>query len=171
MSNLVFVAMGSNIDPLGNMPAAAEMLADALEVSSVSSVYETDPVGRIDQPRFLNAALLARTTLTPEELKLGLLRPIEARLGRVRTSDRNAPRTIDLDIALFGDLVVDDPASGIQIPDPDIERRAHLALPLADLAPGFVHPANGCTLASLARPFADSPGVRLLTMPLLPMAA
>lgn len=167
----MFVALGSNIEPLVNLPAAVEQLANALDVRRASRVFETDPVGSEKQPRFLNAALLVRTDLTPEALKHGVLRPVEARLARVRTADPNAPRTIDLDIALYGELVVDDPVRGLEIPDPEIGLRAHLALPLADLAPDFVHPVSGRTLASLAGRFRDQPGVQVLHLPLLRIAA
>ena len=95
----------------------------------------------------------------------GVLRPLEAELGRVRGPDRNAPRPIDLDIAFAGDLVVRDPALGLEIPDPEIIARAHLALPLADLAPEAVHPLDGRTLGAIAAGFADAPGVRVIGGP------
>lgn len=79
-----------------------------------------------------------------------MLRAIEAVLGRVRTADKNAPRPIDLDIALWGDRVIEDRAAGLVIPDPDILRWPHVAVPLADVAPDWVHPADGRTLAAIA---------------------
>jgi len=94
-------------------------------------------------------------------LKFGVLRPLEVKLGRRRSADRYAPRTIDLDIAFFGSLVIDDPARGLVIPDPDIGICAHLALPLADLEPLFRHPVSGETLAQLAASFTASESIQL----------
>ena len=79
-----------------------------------------------------------------------MLRPVETRLGRRRTDDPNAPRTIDIDIAIAGDLVVTGSDGELEIPDPAIERHAHLALPLRDLAPDFRHPALGRSLSAIA---------------------
>lgn len=110
---------------------------------------------------FLNAAARIETSLSPRDLKFGVLRPLEEKLGRRRSADRYAPRPIDLDIAIFGSLVVDEPDRGLVIPDPEIATCAHLALPLADLEPLFRHPVSGETLAQLAAAFADSDSIRL----------
>lgn len=156
----VYLALGSNIDPESHLPRAVAELDHAVGVVAVSRVYEAEPVGAPDTPPFLNAAVLVRTSLPPHRLKLEILRPLEARLGRVRTSDPNAPRTIDIDIALVEDLSLCDPEAGILVPDPDIPRCAHLALPLADLSGALRHPAFGRTLAELASGFAEDPGIR-----------
>lgn len=130
-------------------------------VEAVSPVYVAEPVGSPEAPMFLNAAARIRTTLSPQDLKFGVLRPLEGELGRRRSDNRYAPRTIDLDIAFFGSLVIDDPALGLVIPDPEIGTCAHLALPLADLEPLFRHPVSGETLSQLAAGFADSDSIRL----------
>lgn len=148
---LAFVVFGSNIEPERNLPQALERLRRRADVVAVSSVYRTRPVGRRDAPVFLNAAVALRTRRSPEALKHEVLRPIESELGRVRTADRNAPRTIDLDLALYGVRVVNDPEKGLNLPDPDIETRAHVALPLAELAPEYVHPVLGETLFEIAQ--------------------
>lgn len=130
------VSIGSNIDKERNLPAAVSLLAATGQVVGVSSVYETRPVGLRQQPNFFNAAVLLQTDQTPEELKKGLLDDIEQRLGRVRQSDRNAPRTIDLDIAWYDDASFDYTGSDGKVrhvPDPDLLRFAHVALPVADL--------------------------------------
>ncbi|MCU0522157.1 MAG: 2-amino-4-hydroxy-6-hydroxymethyldihydropteridine diphosphokinase [Anaerolineae bacterium] len=148
--NRVYISMGSNIDPEKNLRAAVRLLAanDQVEVVATSPVYETAPVGKADQADFLNAALLVRTTLGAEALKAGPLHAIEQALGRARTADKNAPRTIDLDIALFNYAVLD---IGVRhIPDPELVTRAHIAVPLADLAPYYVHPETGETLEEIA---------------------
>ncbi len=145
----VFVALGSNIDPQRNLREAVWRLAQVCDVRAVSPVYETAPIGKMDQPNFLNAAVLIETDLNPDELKAQVLQRIECELGRVRTADKNAPRPIDLDITLFGDRVVQ--VGQRQIPDPDLLRYAHIAVPVADLAPSFRHPETGQTLQTIAQ--------------------
>ncbi|MFQ5349002.1 MAG: 2-amino-4-hydroxy-6-hydroxymethyldihydropteridine diphosphokinase, partial [Thermoanaerobaculia bacterium] len=99
----VFVALGSNIEPHANIGRALERLAGELDVEAVSGLWESAPHGAPGTPRFLNAAVRISSRLGPASLRR-LLRRIEADLGRRRAADRNAPRTIDLDIALYGDL-------------------------------------------------------------------
>jgi len=112
-------------------------------------------------PRFLNAALEITSHLEPGELKYGVLRTVESRLGRERSGDRNAPRTIDLDLALFGDRIISNREAALELPDPDILRHAHVILPLADLSPYRRHPETGRTLAEIASGFGADCGVRL----------
>jgi 2-amino-4-hydroxy-6-hydroxymethyldihydropteridine diphosphokinase len=145
----VFVSLGSNIEAQVNMREAARRLALHCRLLAVSPVYETLPVGTTDQPNFLNAAALVETDLTAAELKAQVLQVIERELGRVRTGDKYGPRTIDLDIALFGDCVLD--VGPRHIPDPDITKYAHVAVPLADLAPRLCHPEADQTLEEIAR--------------------
>lgn len=145
----VFIALGSNINPEHNLREAIRLLAARCRLLKVSPVYETAAVGKTDQPNFLNAAALIETDMSVEALKTQVLHVIEQSLGRVRTSDKNAPRSIDLDIVLFGDVVAD---SGLRhLPDPDILRYAHLAVPLADIAPEQRHPETGQTLQEIAQ--------------------
>ncbi len=155
----MFVTLGSNVEPEANLSAAVHLLSSRLTVLGVSRLYETAAVGstgrRTRQADYLNAALLLETELTPAVLKFDVLRELELELGRVRTADKFGPRTIDLDIALYGDLVVSDVAGGIIIPDPDITEHPHVAMPLADLAPRFVHPTDGRTLAVIAASLAN----------------
>ena len=99
---------------------------------------------------FLNAAIEVRCDLTPRELKYEVLRSVERELGRVRTANRNAPRTIDLDISLVGQQVFEDRVAGMEIPDPEILTQAHVAIPLADLAPERLHPITGERLREIA---------------------
>lgn len=131
------------------MPEAVRRLASCCRLVAVSPVYETQPVGTVGQPNFLNAAVSIETDLAAVELKTRVLQVIEREMGRVRTEDKNAPRTIDLDIALFGDQVLD--FGSRHIPDPDILRYPHLAVPLADLAPSLRHPEDGRALQQIAR--------------------
>jgi dihydroneopterin aldolase/2-amino-4-hydroxy-6-hydroxymethyldihydropteridine diphosphokinase len=144
----VLLALGSNINAEHNLQAAAQRLASRFHLRAVSPVYETAPVGKTDQPNFLNAAASIETDLAAAELKQAL-QAIEQELGRVRTDDKNAARTIDLDISLFDAQVLD--LEQRHIPDPDILRYPHIARPLADLAPQQRHPETGQTLQEIAQ--------------------
>jgi 2-amino-4-hydroxy-6-hydroxymethyldihydropteridine diphosphokinase len=108
-------------------------------VRATSSVYETDPVGYAEQPRFWNMVALVATKLSPEELLQHLLE-IERRMGRAR-SFRNAPRIIDLDILLFDDVVLDVP--GLSLPHPRMTERGFVLRPLVELAPDLTDPVSG----------------------------
>lgn len=156
----VILGLGSNLDPEANLVLAVVRLARALEVLAVSAVYESDPVGAPGTPRFLNAALLTRTEDTAARLKHGLLRPLEAELGRRRSTDPNAPREIDIDILLFGDLVLRDPDRELDIPDPSLLSVAHVLLPAAEVAPQVVHPVAGVSLGELAAGVSWPSGMR-----------
>jgi 2-amino-4-hydroxy-6-hydroxymethyldihydropteridine diphosphokinase len=153
--------MGSNIDPQKNIVRAHDFLSESLQVVAASRIFETDPVASSGVPQFLNAALEIVTVLEPGELKFEVLRPVEARLGRQRSTDRNAPRQIDLDLVLYGSRVFSDEVQGIELPDPDILRFAHVALPLADVSPKRVHPLCGRRLEEIAAGFGRECGVRL----------
>ncbi len=146
----VLIAVGSNIDRERNVQRAVALMrrAPCLEIKQISPIYESAPVGGSeDQPPYFNAAVLIETCLSPSALRQSL-RAIEHGLGRVRTADRYAPRPIDLDIALYEGQIFD--LEGRHVPDPDIARFPHLALPLADVAPDWVHPEMGLTLAAIA---------------------
>ena len=144
----VFIALGGN---LGDRPANLQAAIDALQtggqvrVAKLSRVYETAPFGYADQPDFLNMALEAATDLEPAAL-LAFLKEIEAALGR-QPSFRNSPRPIDLDIIFYDDLTLDTPA--LQIPHPRLRGRGFVLKPLNDLAPGYVHPVYGLSVAEL----------------------
>jgi 2-amino-4-hydroxy-6-hydroxymethyldihydropteridine diphosphokinase len=163
----VFLTLGSNLDPKRHLPEAVALLKEQVSLVGVSRVYRSTPLGpageALDQPPYLNAAVLIEVgdDVTPLALKTNVIRPIEAALGRVRGADQYAARPIDIDIALFGELVLDNPAHRITIPDPEILTRAHVALPLADLAPEALHPVTGETLRGIASRFADAPGISL----------
>ena len=146
-----FVGLGSNLgDPKEQVRRALELLAaeDGVEVVAVSALRETDPVGYEHQPRFLNGAAELRTSLTAREL-LGRLLAIERRLGRVRgEGPRFGPRTIDLDLLLYGDEVI--AQAGLQIPHPRMHERRFVLEPLAELAPEVVIPGHGSVESVLA---------------------
>ena len=151
--------MGSNVDPETNLIRALALLGARERVVALSRPFWTAPAAGATGSAFLNAAALIETDLDPGDLKHGVLRVIEAALGRVRTADKNAPRPIDLDIALWGDAAFEDRAAGIVVPAPAILRWPHVALPLADVAPEWVHPVDGRTLAAIAAGLGGSGGV------------
>jgi 2-amino-4-hydroxy-6-hydroxymethyldihydropteridine diphosphokinase len=121
-------------------------------VVAVSSFRETDPVGVVDQPRFLNAAAALETSLAPREL-LDLLLAVERDLGRDRSAGRWGPRTVDLDLLLVGDTVLDEP--GLTVPHPRLHERRFVLEPLLELDPGLALP-DGTRLRDLLGP--DGPG-------------
>ena len=146
----VLLTLGSNIERHINMPAVIERLRHHahLKLCAISPMYESAPVGHdIMQPTYTNAAVRVETALEPRALKKAL-RQIEKEMGRVRTANKFASRPIDIDIAFYGQqrFLLD----GNQIPDPDIMHYAHLALPLADIAPDWLHPDAGVTLRDIA---------------------
>lgn len=142
------ISLGSNVDKEKNMARAVALIRERCRLLVVSPVYETLPMGLRDQGNFFNAAVLVETERTPDELKEEVLDWLEERLGRVRQADKNAPRTIDADLTLYGDAVVE--YRGHHVPDPDLLRFAHVAVPVADLLPDAVHPETGERLADLA---------------------
>lgn len=152
----VYVALGSNLgDRLQYLHAAVERLGNYGVVEAVSDVYETDPVGYADQPAFLNAVLRLRTGVPPAELLAGIL-AIEADLGRAR-SFPNAPRTLDLDLLLYDQRVLD--TADLVLPHPRLHERAFVLVPLAAIAPDLRHPLNGLRVGELLAQIGGARGV------------
>jgi 2-amino-4-hydroxy-6-hydroxymethyldihydropteridine diphosphokinase len=156
---IVYLSAGSN---LGNRKAhligGIESLRGAgIKIIKISSAYETEPWGVQDQPSFLNIVVEAETILSPGQL-LARLQEIEAFHGRVRTFP-GAPRTLDLDILLFGALVLDEPS--LQIPHPRMTQRRFVLKPFAEIAPDALHPLLRETIHSLLVACTDSSSVKL----------
>jgi 2-amino-4-hydroxy-6-hydroxymethyldihydropteridine diphosphokinase len=150
------IALGSNIgDREANLRLAIKAVGRYGTLTSLSSVYETEPMYEEDQGWFLNCVLTLDTQLGPRAL-LDALQSVEAEMGRVR-GKRNGPRLIDLDILFYGDSVILEP--GMEIPHPRIAERLFVLAPLADLAPGRVHPVLGKTVAELAGSLKSTQGV------------
>jgi 2-amino-4-hydroxy-6-hydroxymethyldihydropteridine diphosphokinase len=137
MSSIFYLSLGSNVgDRRKHLREAFQRLEAAGQVVLVSSFYETEPVEFTDQEWFLNCVVALETTKTPEQLMTALLQ-IEREMGRRRTQNKG-PRNIDLDILLFGDLVVDAPE--LSIPHPTMHLRRFVLEPLAEIAPEAWHP-------------------------------
>jgi 2-amino-4-hydroxy-6-hydroxymethyldihydropteridine diphosphokinase len=144
-----FVGLGANLGDRERTIREALRLLDAHEgvtVAAVSTLRETDPVGVVDQPRFLNGVAALDTALSPRAL-LDLLLDVERGLGRVR-AERWGPRTIDLDLLLYGDEIVDEP--GLTIPHPRLHERRFVLEPLTELAPELEVPGRGAVADLLA---------------------
>jgi 2-amino-4-hydroxy-6-hydroxymethyldihydropteridine diphosphokinase len=147
----VFVALGSNIDPARHLAAALDLLRQHDPALIASPVYRTPPQGFSAQADFFNMTVQMTTAHDAARFKAEVLAAIESDLGRVRDpNNKNAPRTIDLDIALWDHDSFSYGAKPWRVPDPDITRFAHVAVPLADLAPDYRHPDTGETLATIA---------------------
>ena len=125
----VYLSLGSNIEPETNLPKAAECLREYGQVEAVSSIWESQAVGS-NGPNFLNACVSFLSGLQPYELKKEIIRPIEAKLGRIRYADKNAPRTMDIDMVLFDNQPL----------NIEFWEYAFVAVPLAELIPDFEHP-------------------------------
>jgi 2-amino-4-hydroxy-6-hydroxymethyldihydropteridine diphosphokinase len=145
----VYIGLGSNISPEINIPRALDLLQEHVSLDALSSIWETPPVGS-HGPNFLNAVALISTPLQADQLRSTVLRTIESRLGRIRTRDQNAPRTIDLDILIYGGQVLDE----------NIWAQAHLALPLSELLPDLLRPESGQSILQIARQLARSTSMR-----------
>jgi 2-amino-4-hydroxy-6-hydroxymethyldihydropteridine diphosphokinase len=157
-----YISLGANLgDRLAALRAAVEALDEYGMVNAVSAVYETTPVGYVDQPDFLNAVVRLDTDLPPIPL-LDALNTIEADMGRVRTF-RNAPRTLDLDLLLYDDQIVNTPR--LTIPHPRMHERAFVLAPLSEIAGNAEHPMLHRTITELWLAHQDrepDPGIRRL---------
>ena len=154
-----FIALGSNLDdPEAKVRLAIKALAELpmARLVAASSLYRSAPVGRTDQPDFVNAVAQLSTTLAPQALLAALL-ALEQRFGRER-SFRNAPRTLDLDLLLYDAQCIAEP--GLAVPHPRMHQRAFVLAPLVEIAPACIIPGIGPAADWLAR-CADQPIVRL----------
>lgn len=151
-----YLGLGSNLgDRQANLDRALEFLGQRMRIKKISSIYDSEPVGNIEQPRFLNLVCEVVTNLPPMAL-LALGKGIENKLGRWG-GPSGAPRTIDIDILLYGDEVVETPE--LTIPHPRMGRRAFVLVPLTEIAPDVVHPASGKTAKEMLKAAKEVQGV------------
>jgi 2-amino-4-hydroxy-6-hydroxymethyldihydropteridine diphosphokinase len=146
-----YIGLGANLGPKEvTILRAVDLLAAAggVELLELSQLRETEPVGVVDQPTFLNGAVALETTLSPRAL-LDVLLDIERELGRVREGEQWGPRTIDLDLLVYGGEIVDEP--GLRVPHPRLHERRFALEPLAELEPALEVPGLGNVSAALAK--------------------
>ncbi|MBI5030813.1 MAG: 2-amino-4-hydroxy-6-hydroxymethyldihydropteridine diphosphokinase [Chloroflexi bacterium] len=157
--NRAYILIGSNVQKKANYQRALRRLTAIGNVLAISSVYETAPIGNKASASFYNGAVLLETELGAFPLKRAL-RIIESQLGRVRTENPYAARTVDLDIVLFNHDTIND--EDLHVPAPLVLQEAFVALPIAEISPQYVHPTDGRTLAEIARTFGKHPfGIRI----------
>lgn len=143
-----FIGIGSNIEPENNVKAAILSLAQQARVKGISTVYCTEALGHIEQPAYYNCVVEIETDIAPRQVKREILHEIEDSLGRKRTVDKYAPRTIDLDLIIYGETAIN--AADLCLPDPDILERPFLAIPLFELAPELVLPGYDLCICEVA---------------------
>ncbi len=153
---VVYLGLGSNMgDRHDNLKKALDFLSQRLRIEKVSSIYETEPIGNVEQPRFLNLVCRVHTMLPPMAL-LTLAKGVESKLGRT-PGKPNSSRPVDIDLLFYGEQVVDTPE--LVIPHPRLTERAFVLVPLAEIAPDLVHPVNGKTVKELLNGIAEEQGV------------
>jgi len=152
--NEAIILIGSNIHPRNNIRECLVLLMDSVTVVARSQIWRTKSFGS-EGPDFLNLAIKVNTILNKKQLKVSVLRKIEDRLGRVRLSNKNAPRTIDLDTIIFNNMILDN----------ELWEKVFIAVPLAELVPSLRHPGSVSTLKEIAEELKSSEQTELFVPP------
>ena len=160
--NKVFIGIGSNLgDRISYCKKAIDEISGFAKITQASSLYETDPIGKEDQPNFINCIVEISTDLSPQNL-LKDLNSVEEKLGRVR-HEKWGPRTIDLDIIFYNELVIND--ENLEIPHPRAHQRRFVLEPLSEIAPEFIHPKLNLSVSELLKKIDDHKSVKKLDNP------
>lgn len=149
----VFIGIGSNIEPDENIRRALHLLAEEFKITAISTFYHTEAWENSEQPDFYNGVVEVETEIPPLKLKQFVLHNIEKALGRVHSLDKYVSRTIDLDLLIYDDELLN--TEELVIPDPNIEERPFLAIPLAELAPELELPGTGRYIKDIAAKFVN----------------
>jgi 2-amino-4-hydroxy-6-hydroxymethyldihydropteridine diphosphokinase len=156
---IAFLALGSNIEPEKNILSAVKLLSKHVKIRAASTVYLTEPLLHKSQPKYYNCVIKIATEIEPDKLKFDVIRSIEKELGRSRTIDKYAPRTIDIDLIVYGDKHLT--GESLTIPDPDIRKRVFLALPLCELEPKLLLADTNESIRQVASRFRNSELMKL----------
>ena len=152
---IVYLGLGSNMgEREQNLDRALDLLSQRMKMGKLSSVYDTEPLDNTNQPRFLNMVCQVFTRLAPEGL-LALAKGIESKMGRYGKTGE--PRPIDIDILLYGEMVIETPE--LIIPHPRMTERAFVLVPLAEIAPDLLHPTKGKTIKQLLKGLTEEQGI------------
>lgn len=150
-----YLGLGSNLgNREANIDTALKYVSQRMRMGKISSIYDTEPLGNINQPRFLNIACQVFTHLSPTGL-LALAKGIEGKMGRRGKSGQ--PRIIDIDILFYGETVLDTP--DLTIPNPRIAERSFVLVPMTEIAPDLVHPVTGKTIKEMNKAIKETQGV------------
>jgi len=147
VSEIIYIGVGSNIEPERNLFQALDLLRQRIRIEALSTCYRSPALERLEQADYINCVWRGVTDLDAAAVKFSVLREIESAQGRIRTADAYAAREIDLDLLLYGLHCIH--SSCLTVPDPDIMRRAFIALPLLELAPEITLPGMRLPLAQL----------------------
>jgi 2-amino-4-hydroxy-6-hydroxymethyldihydropteridine diphosphokinase len=149
-----FISIGSNIHPAANIRKAVHSLRRRVQVTGLSTVYCTKAIDRPDEPDYFNCVLEIMTGVSPEDLQCLILRVIENDLGRIRSEDKYAARTIDLDLILYGEMVI--ASAELIVPDPEILERPFLAIALHELDQNLIIPGISMPIKDIVGKFQES---------------
>lgn len=154
-----FLSLGSNVEPENNIFEAVRLLAKHVKILKTSAVYMTEPLRHKSDPKFYNCVIKIDTDIEPVKLKTDVLKAIEEKLGRKRSKDKYAPRTIDIDIILYGNSRFS--TKNLVIPDPNISKRSFLAIPLCEVEPDLILPSLDASIREIACRFRNHRMIQL----------